>query len=331
MWDDHKRSLGHSLDNYVAKYGPTEGPMKHLEWKASHKGKGSLEWFIQHYGPDEGPEKYKEKNSRLSVGASSLQKRGYSAEQIQKIRRTHALKSRVDKEALQFRYGEAEGARKHAEASERKRLNSKRGLAFWLNVHQGDKAAAAKSLADYQRKDYTTFTRLYGPEKGPELYSRYVERKTRNWRVQHDHSEGQLELEAVVRTWFPSSIVKGDKERYAFFLKKAEQDILGQRVIFPDIVATDLGFVIEYFGDYWHCHPSLFPDPNAVHKSIPGKTAEQIRERDALKAGILEARGYRTFVVWEHDWHTDRSATLARLSEAVNAYLDERNFNRLHG
>ena len=65
--------------------------------------------------------------------------------------------------------------------------------------------------------------------------------------------------------------------------------------------------VFEFHSDYWHAHPSMFPDENALHPSIKHKdqtpkTIKEVREYDREKLEYLEGKGYTVEIIWEHQW-----------------------------
>ena len=318
-WLAHaKTKLGQSLGNYIAKYGEVAGTSRWEAYKAKHLNKGSLQWFQSRHGETEGLRRYKEKNAKLSVGLDSLRANGFSEPEIQEIRLRHSKGSNTSLSSMQLRHGEVEGEALWLVSRERKRLNSKRSLEYWLREFDGDKERAAKALAEYQRNDLSTYVRLYGLAEGAERYAELVARKTRNWNMaDRNHSQGQVELEAEVRARFPGEKIHGVEAGYAIFLRKAEQDFLGQRVIFPDILMKDRKVIIEYNGSYWHGHPSMFPDPSVRHKSIPDMTVQQIRDKDSRKLQILADRGFRCLVVWDFEWQNNKDGVLARLWEEL--------------
>ena len=50
----------------------------------------------------------------------------------------------------------------------------------------------------------------------------------------------------------------------------------GEKKIGPfkvDGFCQELNTVIEFYGDYWHCHPDQFPDENAIHLTVNPKQA----------------------------------------------------------
>jgi hypothetical protein len=317
-WAESNLKRAISLQNYISKFGEIEGKLRWEKWLQNQKEKGTLKWFVERYGVEDGKIKYKEKNSHLSVGKETLRKAGRTEVEVETIRKNHALKSKTDILSMQKRHGVEKGTDLYKRSCERKRLNSKRTLDYWLSIYAGDKDSAKKALADYQRKDEACFIRLYGVEKGSELYVDYIARKTKNWKnTTYNHSKGQVEVESFVRSLVLDEKVYGFDSSYAIFLKKLEQEKLGQRVIYPDVVLKKRKVLVEYYGVYWHGHPERFPDSSIQHPYISHLTIQQIRNRDELKLQILKDRGWVCVVVWENEWQQNREQVEQRLKEVL--------------
>lgn len=80
-----------------------------------------------------------------------------------------------------------------------------------------------------------------------------------------------------------------------------------------DIISGDGSLVIEVFGDFWHCHESVFCDED-VHPVID-KTAEEIRGEDKRRISDLESGCDNVLVVWEHEWRNDKSDVISNIQE----------------
>ena len=79
--------------------------------------------------------------------------------------------------------------------------------------------------------------------------------------------------------------------------------------------------VCEFHGDYWHAHPSMFPDETALHPSIKHKdktpkTIKEVREYDREKLEYFKGKGYTVEIIWEHQWRA-----LVDLRPEIKAYL----------
>jgi very-short-patch-repair endonuclease len=58
-------------------------------------------------------------------------------------------------------------------------------------------------------------------------------------------------------------------------------------------------YIIECYGDYWHCNPSRY---NAdYYNRGKKKTAAEIWKRDEKRKRELERLGYKVLYFWEHE------------------------------
>lgn len=65
---------------------------------------------------------------------------------------------------------------------------------------------------------------------------------------------------------------------------------------FVDFYLPDFNMVVEINGCYWHqCEKC---NQNSGHN---GMTAEEIRNKEALRLEYIKSKGYKVKVIWEHD------------------------------
>jgi G:T-mismatch repair DNA endonuclease (very short patch repair protein) len=67
----------------------------------------------------------------------------------------------------------------------------------------------------------------------------------------------------------------------------------------PDYLNEETKHIIEVYGDYWHCNPTLMDD-NTYHPQLK-MTAKEKRELDKNRISYLNSQGYEVTVVWESD------------------------------
>lgn len=140
-----------------------------------NKKKGTLEFYTEKYGEEEGNIKYKEKNSRLSVGYSSLKKSGKTEEEILKIKEIHRLKSARTLSNYIERDGEEEGRKKYEVVKSNFRNNASRCIEYYTSRgHSSDDAKIL--LGNVQRRDWNFFKNLGWSR---EEYEDYCKNKTR--------------------------------------------------------------------------------------------------------------------------------------------------------
>ena len=78
-----------------------------------------------------------------------------------------------------------------------------------------------------------------------------------------------------------------------------------------DGFCSELNTVFEFYSDYWHAHPDLFPDENAQHptrkhndKDNTPFTVKEIRDYDHQHLQYIQDRGYDVEIIWESNWNT---------------------------
>ena len=78
-----------------------------------------------------------------------------------------------------------------------------------------------------------------------------------------------------------------------------------------DGFCQELNTVFEFYGDYWHAHPDIFPDENAQHptrkhadKDNTPFTVKEIRDYDRQRLQYLQEKGYNVEIIWESNWNT---------------------------
>jgi len=84
-----------------------------------------------------------------------------------------------------------------------------------------------------------------------------------------------------------------------------------------DFMNQRVGLIVEFYGDYWHCHPDVYKK-NYRHETN-GKLAKDIWAADKKRVKRLkELTGYEVLVVWEKDWMQDKAAVMNKLQEQVS-------------
>lgn len=82
------------------------------------------------------------------------------------------------------------------------------------------------------------------------------------------------------------------------------------------------GKVIEFNGDFWHCHVSLFDDENKILNNtfFKNKTVKDVRERDKKRINFLKSKlgEDSVLVVWEHEYRLDKEKTIKKCLDFLN-------------
>ena len=78
---------------------------------------------------------------------------------------------------------------------------------------------------------------------------------------------------------------------------------------------VDGKYIIECYGDYWHCNPSKYaPD---YYNRGKKKTAEEIWKRDETRKRELENMGYKVLYFWE----TEINNSIKDIKAALKRYI----------
>lgn len=74
--------------------------------------------------------------------------------------------------------------------------------------------------------------------------------------------------------------------------------------------------IILFHGDFWHCRPEQYPDPEKFCGWL-GRTVGEQWERDRRQLGVFYARGFLVVIVWESDWLNNPSAEVQRVIRVI--------------
>lgn len=111
----------------------------------------------------------------------------------------------------------------------------------------------------------------------------------------------------------PEKLIKEALERlkidfkHQFFIDRTPYDFL----------ITSNNTIIEFNGDYWHGHESIFPDENVLHPNKNNMTIKEVREYDKAKCLKAIEHGYKMIIIWEHEF-----STLDEAIEVVKNHLN---------
>jgi len=67
----------------------------------------------------------------------------------------------------------------------------------------------------------------------------------------------------------------------------------------PDIVNIKEKKCIEHRGDYWHANPEFCKRTGT--KFVSGISVEDIRQRDKKRIDLIEKKGWKILIIWEHE------------------------------
>lgn len=69
--------------------------------------------------------------------------------------------------------------------------------------------------------------------------------------------------------------------------------------------------IVEFYGDYWHCHESLF-SPGELNLSI-GKIASDVWKSDESRIEYIKSFGYPVLIIWEHEYLNNSIEVINRI------------------
>ena len=92
----------------------------------------------------------------------------------------------------------------------------------------------------------------------------------------------------------------------------------------------ELKAIIEFFGDFYHCNPRRYTDPNFYNRVIH-MTAAQRWQYDRRRLAAFRKIGFDPLVVWESDWTTAPGEVLKRVREFLVAKRLSYETNRVEG
>lgn len=293
-----------SLPGLIERFGEVEGTRLFEERRARERIKGTLQAYVIKYGEDEGRRRYEEKNKKLSVGRDALRRNGYSEDEINQIKNTHARKSARTLERDIEKYGPEEGTKRFEQwqASHRSRTN--RCPEFWME--RGLTKKEAKNLISQRQRDLSTregFIARYGEHQGTKKYLDNNARKTRNLfgknvsNLEHNFFKILSKKTAIDHHGFQQRVTVEGRS-YVVDYKKGNK-------------------IIEVFGDFWHMSPEKFAadDCNVITK----ESAAARWEIDEQRIATLRSAGYEIVVIWEHEIYDD----VDRAAETAITFLNE--------
>lgn len=117
---------------------------------------------------------------------------------------------------------------------------------------------------------------------------------------------GQKELLRLLCAEFP----------HCWFERGGTAIVRGGKRYFPDIVSRDRMVVVEYYGDYWHCWPGKY-DASFYH-SVIGMSARDVWERDRVRMQAIAGAGYKSVIVWEHEFKSDCDGMVDRVRKCLD-------------
>lgn len=125
------------------------------------------------------------------------------------------------------------------------------------------------------------------------------------WLNHKRQSKDQKEIYETIKKYFQNEIIKYDKKL-----------VLNNKLFYPDILLENKKIIIEFNGTYWHCDPRFYKLD--YYHDFKEKTASLIWEEDKKRIENFKNFGYRTFVIWEYDYKTNKEVIIKDLIKEIS-------------
>jgi len=94
---------------------------------------------------------------------------------------------------------------------------------------------------------------------------------------------------------FIFNYLKNKFPNLSFMIEK--RVVEGGKEYYADIVSFEKKLIVEFYGDYWHCHPKKYKEDFYHQKKKI--TAKEIWDLDAKRLETIASLGYKILIIWE--------------------------------
>lgn len=316
-----KPNKSYTKDFYIKKYGAEKGELLWNERISNDKVKNTLEGFIKRYGKEDGTRKYYEKNSKLSVSLTALEKNGYSPEEIQQIKEKHSKNSAISLESHKEKYGDELGELLYDKYINENHV-SPRTVKYWLNKGYSNEEAVVK-ISEFQTRNLNSMVAKYGLEEGTLKYKQWNTDKNTKIRV----SKASIKLFKQLYKKLRKLGIKREEIKWGISGSK-EFNLWSEennRGYFYDFTILPISIIIEYNGIHVHPNPFWPKEKWLKWKNIyNGKDADVSIEYDLSKKQTALDNGFEYFT-----YYSDQS--LDKLQEIFNKCIEKyKNENKIN-
>lgn len=190
---------------------------------------------------------------------------------------------------------------------------AKKGKAAQTPEQRSEQARKAGACADKAKAVRNQWKSIKKSEKYGEFCERRADRMKTVWTKYDDNKKEHIlrrliEAKETHRSKF-SDEVKTAMTAAGLTGFKSEEYFEGY---FPDEINYDKKLIVEINGDYFHCNPKEFTDPEQYLPFLQCKVKDRW-EHDKERTAKLESLGYKILIIWESDWKADSHRELERI------------------
>lgn len=243
----------------------------------------TYEKTIARYGEIEGNKRwnnYKNRQSETNTFEYKHKKYGWTKEQFDEYNASRA----VTKENLIRRHGEALGLKKWEAYCKRQ--------------------AYAGITLEY-------FIEKYGENEGRQKYIVMLEKKASSI-LKFAHGISNFESTVLTEIFNYLNI---PFKRHNTINRQYKLTNNKDYVVYFDAHIPNTNLFIEINGDYWHCNPKIYTNPNEIIREQP---VSYYWNRDKKKIEFANLNGFYVFTIWESDWKHHKSEILKAIKEWSN-------------
>lgn len=241
------------------------------------------EKMIKKYGVTEGEQRWKkycDKQAETNTFEYKQNKYGITKEQFDEYNKSRS----VTLDNLIRRHGLTEG------------------INIWHNYIKRQRYTCSKEY----------FLETYGEQEGLEKYINFCNIRNSQNRIQQKCSQISLKLFNELKKEFKNNVIFYNKDEYKVKTYN--------NVYFVDYYDKTLNIIIEFYGDYWHMNPSIYPKDTIqrIQHSTP-ILAENKWEKDKQRINdIQKTLNCKIIIVWESTYKQNRKTTLQLLIDMIN-------------
>lgn len=170
----------------------------------------------------------------------------------------------------------------------------------WQNTLNA-KSSEEKALMNL-KKSHTVegvMARGFSKDEATVISNQYWQKRNRFSKISNDFFQKLDDVLDYQDTYFQS--------------KNYEREFNGKRV---DFYHTHTGIAIEFYGDYWHCNPTKYPNTFKRY----GLYACDIRDYDAKRLSTIRQSDEVTdvYIVWESEYRYYPEDTISLVAQYIN-------------